>query len=257
MHGIRLAAAAVATICATLAAPAAQASTATLIGESTISGSLTADYTASGIGLDLTLDWDIGTPAGRAHHVLHATGDLAATVTLSVFGNTFPFDVLGPAGLPSSFDETADLGVFAFGPLLSIPEVGTALGLLTAGLASGSGSGSDFFDVGFNELVEAGGSYSFAAGSTLTSGSVSASAFVNETSGGEIAAAIDELLSDLLGITLPNGVGVADVTPVVFSVEGSATLKSYAVPAIPLPAGAALLPVGLGALVVLRRRRRA
>lgn len=233
-------------------APIAEASTGTLIGTSTFDATATATFTL-GTGAEIAADFDylIGTPAGLAHHVLSVSAELVSgSGTNSLFG----FSVVTPIpGTPIEiFSDTFDLGVFAFGPLIATPPGSDIVSLFAAALALGSAGGSTTETFTGSDFT-VGGSYAFDPASSLTGGGGTVTAFVDETASDDLAMLLDDAIAAILGGALPISISAFDSATADFKV--SATLLSYDPAVIPLPAGMLLLPAGLGALVLVRRRR--
>lgn len=233
-------------------APVAEAATGTLIGTSTFDATATATFT-TGVGAEIAADFDylIGTPTGLAHHVLSVSAELVSgSATTDLFG----FSVVTPIpGTPIEiFSDTIDLGVFDFAPLIATPPGSDLVALFFDALSAGSGSGSitEPF-TGFDFTV--GGSFEFDPGSSATGGGGSATAFIDETASDDLAALLDEAIAAILGSALP--ISISDFESATGEFKVSATLSSYDPAVVPLPAGALLLPAGLGALVLVRRRR--
>lgn len=230
------------------AAPAAEASTGALVGTSTFDAAATAAF-FSGAGAEIVADFEylIGTPAGLAHHVLSVSAELvSATATIGSSIDALP-------GTPIEiFSDTFDLGVFAFGPLFATPLGSDIVSLFAAALSveSGSGSTTEPF-TGFDFTV--GGSFSFDPGSSLAGGGGIAKAFIVETDKDDLAVLLDAAIAAVLGSASPFSFNDFDSVTVDFAF--SATLSSYEPAVIPLPAAVLLLPAGLGALVLVRRRR--
>lgn len=233
-------------------APMVEASTGTLIGTSTFDSTATAAF-SSGVGAEIAADFDymIGTPSGLAHHVLSVSAELVSGSLTTVFAG-FPVTVPIPGTPIEIFSDSFDLGVFAFGPLIASPPGSDIVSLFAAALSAGSGSGSTTESLtGFDFTL--GGSFAFDPGSSLTSGGGTATAFIDETLSGDLAMLLDEAIAAILGSTPP--FSVSDFDSIDAEFKFTAKLESYAPAVIPLPAGALLLPAGLGALVLVRRRR--